>query len=86
MVRDAVGLRCIVVRGAGLTVLLCLCELNDDGDGEQLLPGEPDGFLDGFFMLELDVADPERWSANEGSKEEGWTYPLERLLTLSFTI
>lgn len=70
VVRNAVGLRRVGIGVAGLTVLLCFGELNDDGNGKQLLPGETDGFLDGFFVLELDVSDAER-SSVDGARQEG---------------
>lgn len=86
VVRHAVGLCCVGIGVAGLAVLLCFGELNNDGNGEQLLPGETNGFLDGIFVLELDVSDAGSRLVNEASKEEGLSYPLERLLTRSFTI
>lgn len=42
---------------AGLSVLLCLSELSNNGDSKKLLSGHLNCEWDGVFVLELDVAD-----------------------------
>ena len=54
---DAVGLGRMAVGVTGLTILLCLSELRDDGDTEELLASKLDSPVDSFFLFELNVAD-----------------------------
>ena len=48
------------IRVAGLSVLLCLSKLSDNGDAEELLSGKLDGLRDRLFIPELDIADTGR--------------------------
>ena len=54
---DAVGLGRMAVSVTGLTILLCLSKLRDDGDTEELLASKLDSPVDSFFLFELNVAD-----------------------------
>lgn len=45
------------IRVAGLSILLCLSKLSDNGDAEELLSGKLDGLRDRLFIPELDIAD-----------------------------
>ena len=54
---DAVGLGRMAVGVTGLTILLCLSELCDDGNTEELLASKLNSPVDSFFLLELNIAD-----------------------------
>lgn len=55
--RDAVGLGCGTFGVAGLAILFCFSELDDDGNAEQFLAGQLNSLLDRLLILEFDVAD-----------------------------
>ncbi len=69
---DAVGVSSDTFGGLGLTVLLGLGELCDYWDVGELLAGQCDGFRDGFFFSELNIADAAVLSVTSRSKESGW--------------
>jgi hypothetical protein len=69
-----------------LSILLCFSKLRDDGYSQKLLASQLNRKRDRFFLFEFNVADTDKALAIRS--KSGWvaSYPLDRPLTLSFTI